>query len=646
MVLTQAEKQPAEPAELEVPLSLQSQRSPTMAALRLASSLVAVAAVSHVISRGERLTPVREVRSSDGVLRVTLVVALLRVRLGNLTWTTRAYNGSFPGPTLVLRAGDRLEMTLVNALQDVAEVGVFNEFRDANYTSMHLHGLHASPAEDDVFAVVRPGESRLLTYHIPADHAPGLFWYHAHNHGSAAFQVAGGMEGTLVIEEDPGVDLPRAIASLETHDCNVLVLPFAAISENAKYSAVSGKDPFPPRNVVLQGHDPAVDYAGSTNGVYGNRVVSDAKHVRRDVGTVFVVNGHARPAIELKANVWTRLRVVFASANYWLHLATVCETRLIAKDGIYVDDAPRPFRVAALFPGGRTDFLVRCATPGTYDWVSVKASVANPIDRTAFDPVVLSFVVSSDTSSASSASSLPLPWSPRRPCYLRDLRRDDVARRYLLRFDDTPFELASLRWNEEHGFPGVKTIPGNLRVNGRAFNLEEPLFDVPRDDVLEFNFSVGPYEHPIHVHTFPFQLVGGHSDYLADGDWHDTLAVAEDSAVVRLHTARFAGKLLVHCHNLAHEDEGMMAWLNVSSERATSYCPHRDGCWCSKPRRAFTLRRRDALFYVQQQRRRAVFGFFSAVVITALLSLLVFVVGTSSWSAAARRVNRDDPVKY
>ena len=58
--------------------------------------------------------------------------------------TTYGYNGGLPGPTLMVRPGDRLLLRLVNALDEV--------------TNLHVHGLQVSPQGngDNVFVEVGP----------------------------------------------------------------------------------------------------------------------------------------------------------------------------------------------------------------------------------------------------------------------------------------------------------------------------------------------------------------------------------------------------------------------------------------------------------------------------------------------------------
>lgn len=103
------------------------------------------------------------------------------------------YNGSLVGPTLRASPGDRIELKLVNSLDEP--------------TNLHFHGLHISPSNnsDNVFREVRPGETANYIIQIPADHPPGTFWYHSHQHSFSYEQVSNGLSG--LIEIDGLVDL-------------------------------------------------------------------------------------------------------------------------------------------------------------------------------------------------------------------------------------------------------------------------------------------------------------------------------------------------------------------------------------------------------------------------------------------------------
>ena len=80
------------------------------------------------------------------------------------------YNGSIPGPTYHVYPGDKVEIDLVNNLNES--------------TNLHFHGMHVSPANnsDNVFLDVAPGKTQHYVVDIPKNHEPGTNWYHSHLH--------------------------------------------------------------------------------------------------------------------------------------------------------------------------------------------------------------------------------------------------------------------------------------------------------------------------------------------------------------------------------------------------------------------------------------------------------------------------------
>jgi len=97
-------------------------------------------------------------------------------------WT---FNGRVPGPELVVREGDLVEVVLIN--RDI-EAGV----------TVHWHGVDVPNAEDGVPGVtqnaVMPGESH--TYRFVVNET-GSRWYHSHQ--TASVQVVKGLFGAFII---------------------------------------------------------------------------------------------------------------------------------------------------------------------------------------------------------------------------------------------------------------------------------------------------------------------------------------------------------------------------------------------------------------------------------------------------------------
>ncbi len=119
--------------------------------------------------------------------RKTITARQADVRLSSGTVVPAlTFDGRVPGPTLQVREGDLVEVTLVN--EDIPE-GV----------SIHWHGIDVPNREDGVAGVtqnaVRPGER--YTYRFRAEQV-GTFWYHSHE--NAADEVRRGLYGALVIQ--------------------------------------------------------------------------------------------------------------------------------------------------------------------------------------------------------------------------------------------------------------------------------------------------------------------------------------------------------------------------------------------------------------------------------------------------------------
>ena len=159
-------------------------------------------------------------RSSNGRLETHLHVTTARVH-GPLSFNVRSYEGSIPGPTIRLKPGDNLTLTLHNSLDPhpascrATQAGGgkdTNFYRCPNVTNLHLHGLWVPP--HDVYSGIFPGQSKTMEFSIPNDHAAGTNWYHPHFHGSVSLQLANLMAGAVVIEDDLET-LPPALAAMK-----------------------------------------------------------------------------------------------------------------------------------------------------------------------------------------------------------------------------------------------------------------------------------------------------------------------------------------------------------------------------------------------------------------------------------------------
>jgi suppressor of ftsI len=348
--------------------------------LRLAAGAVTVGAVGGglILPRGftrraaaaESLVEPEVRASRDGLLDTTLEASVRSLQVAGQAATMALYEGSLPGPTLRVRPGDRLRVNLVNSLPPDAAflcpLPSSDQASDAMHemscaTNLHVHGLHVSPLgnSDNIFLNIDPGERFQYEYQIPADHPPGLYWYHPHVHGSVHTQLFAGMAGAIIIEGE--LDRLPGIAGLRERLLMLQTTQFAA------------------DGTVLPQEDP------------------DA----RQSDYLRLVNGQLNPTMTIAPGETQRWRIGNASPSTTFRLQLDGHPlQQIAKDG-------NPFSAVwsrdtiELHPAERVEVLVQGGAPGSY------ALRTLPI-ATGFTTQVAS-VLATLTSSGDPVTPQPLP---------------------------------------------------------------------------------------------------------------------------------------------------------------------------------------------------------------------------------------------
>jgi FtsP/CotA-like multicopper oxidase with cupredoxin domain len=215
-------------------------------------------------------------RSVHGVLSTSLRCAYAYRDIGGMRLYLRAYEGGL-GPTLRMKPGETLKILLINDLPPNRDIlpGNPSHPHQFNNTNFHFHGAHCSPSgiADNVMRSMVPGKAYDIEITLPADHTRGTYWYHPHHHGSADVQVASGMAGAIIVEDD-FVDVPEIAQARE----RVMLL---------------------------------------------TQVVFDAFYMIEDFGTLFpetatrflAINGQRRPTIDMRPGEVQRWRLVGASTR-------------------------------------------------------------------------------------------------------------------------------------------------------------------------------------------------------------------------------------------------------------------------------------------------------------------------------------------
>lgn len=250
--------------------------------------------------RGRRLEP--------GLVQAELTAAATRVRVADAWAELWTYGGSFPGPLLRVREGDRVRLRLTNQLPEE--------------TNLHLHGLHIPPAVDNPFLAVPPGEAATYEFDVPRG-SRGLHWYHPHVHGRVARQLFAGLAGPILVEP---ATAEFALSGAEEH---ILVL----------------------KDLELDGDRPAPHLPPDWR--------------RGKEGSLRLVNGTLDPVLVATRGA-LRLHILNASnARYYRLALQEHAFHLLATDG-HALATPVVVEEILLAPGERAEVLVLLERQGTF----------------------------------------------------------------------------------------------------------------------------------------------------------------------------------------------------------------------------------------------------------------------------------------
>ena len=456
---------------------------------------------------------------------------------------TRMYNSQPVGPTIRVTPGQTFSVTVANTLPapGFSTASLHNRFKSLDITNLHTHGLHISSAApgDDIFTEVTSGQTYTYTYVLPDNHMGGTFWYHPHHHGSTAMHAGGGAAGMIVVEDKAGA-LPDEITALEE-------MTFVLLHLN-----------MPELTAVAQEYETNCVNAGGTTAQCDDTVWANGATSGTQTNNV-LVNGMTEPVITIAANRWYRWRMVFAAVDSAIMpQLSGCTIKLLAKDGVYLNSAPRDITVGYMAAGNRADWLVRCPA-GTHTWETAAAANGRRLQKggggmagggKGNGAITQTLATVTATDQGDTACDLPV-FTVNRPCYLVDLT------------SATPRSTTAITLGP------VPQINGNQFATSTTYD-----HTLAVGQVHQFNLD-GVNAHPFHLHINSFQIAEAPGDtsanYFLQGDWHDVLMSNNNALSVRLQTDRFTGKQVMHCHILEHEDQGMMAVGRITGTEGTLY---------------------------------------------------------------------------
>jgi FtsP/CotA-like multicopper oxidase with cupredoxin domain len=112
-------------------------------------------------------------------------------------------------------------------------------------------------------------------------------------------------------------------------------------------------------------------------------------------------------------------------------------------------------------------------------------------------------------------------------------------------------------------------LNGDGFINLLSFNMNRIDEHVPFGDLEQWSFiNESQDTHPMHSHGTQFQVLdrSGSPPEVYETGWKDVIRVDPSQTVnVLIRFADYTGVYLVHCHNMEHEDMGMMSNFQVES---------------------------------------------------------------------------------
>ncbi len=459
---------------------------------------------------------------------------LASVREGSAE-SIQALSGSYLGPIFRVKQGQQVQVRLKNELPDP--------------TIIHWHGLRI-PEDMDGHPryAIAPGAS--YEYGFQAINRAGTYWFHPHPHQLTGPQVYSGLAGLFIVsdEEEAGLGLPSG-----EYDLPLVIQDRTFDSQNKMVYLTNGM------------MDQMIGFLGET----------------------ILVNGAPNTNLDVKASAY-RLRLLNGSNSRIYKLAWQDGTPLtvIATDGGLLE-SPVVRDYITLAPAERVELWADFSkqTAGSeMRLVSLPFSgfsgggmgmMGGGMMGGSSLPNGASFNVLSLKIGEKGADVIPLP--PRLSAIERH-RVDEAVNR------NSPRSFTLAMQGMVHA------------INNRVFEMDAVaqdeivrLGDLELWEFINLEGSGGgmgmgmgmmnmQMPHPMHIHGVQFQVIGRQiareyeSTYqelsagFVDDGWKDTVLVMPGEKVQMLvRFENYAGTFLYHCHNLEHEDAGMMRNYKIES---------------------------------------------------------------------------------
>lgn len=379
-------------------------------------------------------------------------------------------------------------------------------------STVHWHGLHVPENMDGhPKDAVPPGGS--YTYTFPVNQKAGTYFYHAHPHMQTGLQVYKGFAGFFIIDDPDELSL-----GLPAGDYDIpLVIQDRRAATQPQFT-----------------YNP--DMMDLMTGFLGD---------------LPLVNGTPEAFFEVSRTLY-RFRLLNGSNArvYQIAFSDNHPFQVIGSDGGLID-APIQITDIYLSPGERVDILVDFSSYSLGQSVTLKSlyfpggGMGQYQQGTEMDLLRL------------------------------DVTRSDQSGGII------PASLTPINYYDPSGVVTTRTFTlsmvmggsGMHRINNLVFDLNRIDEEVPLGDLEEWRIvNLTDEFHPMHVHALQFQVLernGNPNLPAVDRGWKDTVLVNPNETVrLLIRFTEYTGIYLFHCHNLEHEDDGMMLNFRVNPSTA------------------------------------------------------------------------------
>jgi len=448
--------------------------------------------------------------------------------------TLQAVGDSYLGPVIRVHRGQKVRVHFKNGMGEESII--------------HWHGLHVSQEADGHprFAVSSGGS---YVYEFEVKNRAGTYWYHPHPHGITGPQVYFGLAGLFLVsdadEQALGLpsgdhDIPLVIQDRSFNNRNQLVyLPGGPMSGmmgflgervlvNGKTNFALDVDTGAYRLRILNGSNSRIYKLAWENGMPVTVIGTDGGLLEKPVQRPYVMLAPAE-----RVDLWVDFSAVPVGTDMRLKSLAFDAGMMggMGNMGGMMGPGGRGMGMMGGRRGGGS-FII----PNGDAFTVMKVRVSRQGQGTGGLPSVLSAV-------------------PRIP--VDEAINIDNPRTFR-------FFMQRMRWT----------------INGRTFGMTDvapdEIVNLNTAEVWEFvNLSAGMgmmgMPHPVHVHGLQFQVLERNIDSMWEPMWDtirdgfideglkDTVLLMPGMRIkVLLKFEDFPGLFLYHCHNLEHEDMGMM----------------------------------------------------------------------------------------